>query len=164
MIHRWYRLRKDSPRTGLPDLNQVVTSLMCSYRSTIPVWLEVLSGNTSDKTTFKESIRRYRKQFQQKRLPYFVADSALYTKTTLTELDEVKWVTRVPETINEAKQVITQLNKDAMTVCDDSNYRFMPYRSSYGEIKQRWIIVYSQKAFEILPPFLAGLARPACAQ
>ena len=63
-----------------PDLNQVVTTLMCSYRSTITVWLEVLSGNTSDKASFKKSIRQYRQQFNRKDLPYFVADSALYSK------------------------------------------------------------------------------------
>lgn len=141
-------ITKGFSKDRAPDLNQVVTSLMCSYRSTIPVWLEVLSGNASDKATFKESIRRYRKQFQQKRLPYFVADSALYTKNTLTELDGVKWVTRVPETIKEAKQAIMRLNKDAMTSCGDTNYRFLPYRSTYAEIEQRWIIVYSQKAYE----------------
>ena len=38
---------------------------------------------------------------------YFVADSALYTKTTIGDLSSsMKWVTRVPETLVEAKQIV----------------------------------------------------------
>ncbi|MBT3273781.1 MAG: IS4 family transposase, partial [Spirochaetales bacterium] len=79
---------------------------MCTYRSSISVWLEVLSGNANDKVTFRKSIQRYREQLQDKQLPYFVADSALYTAEGLKELHEVRWVTRVPETLKEAKQRI----------------------------------------------------------
>jgi transposase len=41
-------ITKGYSKDRAPDLNQVVTTLMCSHRSTLPVWLEVLSGNASD--------------------------------------------------------------------------------------------------------------------
>ena len=36
---------------GNKQLHQVVVSLMCTYRSSIPVWIETLSGNSSDKVS-----------------------------------------------------------------------------------------------------------------
>jgi transposase len=120
---------------------------MCTYRSSIPVWLEVLRGNANDKVSFRKSIQRYREQLQDKKLPYFVADSALYTAAGLKELHEVRWVTRVPETLKEAKQRIAALNLESMTDCGDG-YRIKEVNSRYADISQRWVLVYSQQARE----------------
>jgi transposase len=102
---RVVKITKGLSKDNAPELNQVVLSMMCSHKSTLPVWIEVLSGNSSDKSSFRESIKQFKQQFNEKQLPYFVADSALYSKQ-LNELEGVKWVTRVPETINEAKKCI----------------------------------------------------------
>jgi transposase len=139
-------ITKGYSKDRAPDLNQVVTTLMCSHRSTLPVWLEVLSGNASDKTTFRESIRKFRAQFDSQALPYFVADSALYSKDSITELDGIKWVTRVPETLALAKQAIDEVDIDAMNPCPDKNYRYSSRVVEYGTVKQRWITVFSRDA------------------
>ena len=44
-----------------------------------------------------------------------MADSALYTKESLNKLEWVNWVTRVAETIGEAKEQILVLDRDQMT-------------------------------------------------
>ena len=128
-----------------PQLNQVVVSLMCTYRSSIPVWIETLSGNSSDKVSLRKSIGEYRKQFQAKRLPYFVADSALYSRESLEELSQIKWVTRVPETLKEARERISESKSEEMIEIAEG-YRVRPVSSSYGGITQRWLIVFSEKA------------------
>lgn len=142
------KITKGFSKDHAPELNQVITTLMCSYRSSIPVWLEVLNGNDSDKVTFRKSIREYCRQFKQKQLPYFVADSALYTKESLQELTDVKWVTRVPETIKEAKTLIQELDPGQMKPCDNEEYRILPVQSEYAGIRQRWILVYSAQAHQ----------------
>ena len=43
-------------RDHRPDLKQAVLSLICSYRSRLPVWLEALSGNEADRTSFPKTI------------------------------------------------------------------------------------------------------------
>ena len=48
------KIPKGYSKDNNPELNQVVVSLMCSYRSSIPVWIEVLSGNSSDKKNLKQ--------------------------------------------------------------------------------------------------------------
>ena len=49
-----------------PDLKQVVVSLICTYRSSLPVWLEVLDGNHSDKKSFPDTIEKYMQQLKRK--------------------------------------------------------------------------------------------------
>jgi len=88
-------ITKGYSKDNAPDLNQVVLSMMTTNGSSIPVWLEALTGNSNDKVSFRKSIKEYRKQFKEKELPYFVADSALYTKETVTELEGVKVVAGV---------------------------------------------------------------------
>ena len=140
-------ITKGYSKDSAPDLNQVVVSLMCAYRSSIPVWIEVLSGDSSDKVSFRKSIAEYRNQFQAKQLPYFVADSALYTEENLKQLQGVKWVTRVPETLKEAKKRISELQIDSMSDCGDG-YRTSVVSSSYAGVTQRWILVFSEQAFK----------------
>lgn len=142
------KITKGFSKDHKPELNQVIATLMCAYRSSVPVWLEVLSGNESDKTTFRKSIRQYCAQFDRKQLPYFVADSALYTRESLQELSGVRWVSRVPETVKEVKDVIRGLEKDKMNRCADPHYRITRHRSEYGGVSQRWVIVYSEKSYQ----------------
>jgi transposase len=66
-------------RDHRPDLKQVVVQLITSQRSALPVWLEVLSGNSSDKETFAPSVAAYCQQLGEDEQPYFVMDSAGYT-------------------------------------------------------------------------------------
>ena len=141
------RITKGYSKDGQPDLNQVVASMMCTYKSTIPVWIEVLSGNSSDKKSFRESIKKFREQFDKKRLPYFVADSALFTAEGLRELSEIQWVSRVPETIKEAREAIKTANKEEMEESGLPGYRIREIASEYAGVKQRWLVVYSQQAY-----------------
>jgi transposase len=141
-------ITKGYSKDGQPELNQVVASMMCAYKSTIPVWIEVLSGNSNDKKSFRESIKKFREQFDKKKLPYFVADSALYTAEGLRELTEIQWVSRVPETIKEAREAITTANKEEMEESGLPGYRYREMESEYAGVKQRWLVVYSQQAYE----------------
>src|SRR5690606_30892145 len=92
-----------------PDLKQVVLSLVANGPSGIPISMESLSGNSSDKQSFHESIKKVESFKQQIDLdqPYtWVADSALYTRDKLLKSNAYKWVTRVPETIKQARELI----------------------------------------------------------
>ena len=45
-----------------PDLKQVVVSLITGHRSQLPVWMEALSGNHSDKDSFLATIQAFCRQ------------------------------------------------------------------------------------------------------
>ena len=133
-----------------PDLKQVVLSLVVNGPSALPLWMEPLAGNSSDKTSFHETIAKVR-AFQTEiavDTPFkWLADSALYSKGKLLSANEFLWSSRVPETIKEAKALV-RLDSEAIDwVKHEGGYSTAGYESNYGDVEQRWVLVYSEQAY-----------------
>ncbi|WP_263840536.1 IS1634 family transposase [Salinibacter sp.] len=112
--------------------------------------MKPLSGNAGDPGSFPELIDRHVDHLQNAHgFDYVVADSALYSKDHVRKLTEgsVKFVTRVPKTIGEAKKRIQETEIDSMEPLTEG-YRATEYRSEYGDTEQRWLVVYSEEAEE----------------
>jgi transposase len=60
-------------------------------------------------------------------------------------MNEVQWISRVPESIKEAKKAIEDCDPVTMTK-DDNGYSIMSVNSSYAGIQQRWLVVHSEQA------------------
>lgn len=78
---------------------------MVNGPSNMPIWMEALDGNSSDKSSFHETIKRvhaFKQQINFGGAMKWIADSALYTQDKLLSQNDYLWVTRVPETIKEA--------------------------------------------------------------
>ena len=132
-----------------PDLKQVVMNLVITGPSSIPLWMEPRDGNTSDKASFHETIKRVRSfQQQLKSCPEFkwVADSALYTKDKLLKQTDYLWLSRVPETINQAKDLVEKPDAEVDWEVCEKGYKIAPYLSCYGDVDQRWLLVYSEQS------------------
>ncbi len=129
-----------------PDLKQVVVTLITSQASALPLWLEVLDGNSSDKQSFNHTVQAYCRQLAEERPPWFIMDSAAYSRENLLAWQEVGWVSRVPETIGAAREVIQSVATADMTD-GGGGYRLAPLGSLYAGVKQRWLLVYSETAY-----------------
>jgi len=138
-------ITKGYSKDNAPELNQVVLQLICANKSSIPLWIEALSGNTSDKKSFKETIKEFQKQFDGESMPYMVMDSAFYSQQNIAESGDFRWVTRVPETLKEVKEHYRELDKEQMLPLA-AGYRYRPVRSTYGGIEQRWLIIHSEQS------------------
>lgn len=57
------------------------------------------------------------------------------------------WITRVPETLKQVKAWIEKPDSQMTWSLQDSGYKISSFSSHYGDIAQRWILVYSQQAF-----------------
>ncbi|PAJ67423.1 hypothetical protein CJF42_26455, partial [Pseudoalteromonas sp. NBT06-2] len=82
------------------DLKQLVMSLTVTGAAAMPLWFEGLSGNSSDKTNFHDSIAKFESFRSNIALAdefLWVADSALYSKGKLQD-SHIKWLTRIPQT------------------------------------------------------------------
>ena len=130
-----------------PDLKQVVVNLITGHRSALPVWMEALSGNASDKKSFPKTLRAFCQQMKEAKDVVFVIDSAVYTADNLPNLQDIRWLTRVPETIAEAKQLIAETAPEEMVALTDG-YAYREVSSAYGGVEQRWLVVYSPSAAE----------------
>jgi transposase len=140
-------ITKGYSRDHRPDLNQVVLQLICENQAGIPLLMKPLSGNSADKTDFRETIKAHIGQLQQDvGLRYLVADSALYCQATLQEMKDILWVSRVPETVTLVKDMIQQAAP--MLMANPESQAMMSLCTRYGEIRQRWLIVYSPEAYQ----------------
>ena len=72
-----------------------------------------------------------------------VADSALYTAPHLEMLTNLRWLTRVPLSLKQAQQMVSQLKVTEFSDSSVIGYRWSEQRSNYGGIAQRWLVVES---------------------
>ena len=140
-------LTKGYSRDHRPDLNQVVLNLITENQSGIPIHMETLNGNTSDKTSFRKTIKNHINQLQNTTcFDYLVMDSAGYTEDGIREFsNDINWISRVPESIKEAKDLI---NREITWIDLDENQKYCPFTSSYGGVDQRWLLVFSEEAYK----------------
>jgi transposase len=123
------------------DLKQFVMNLICGGDGDIPLWLEMASGNQSDKAKFAQILQTFQQQWTFEGL--CVSDAALYSQDNLQAMQGLKWLTRVPLTLTQAQHCIEEA-----TAFDPSKlkgYRIAQSRSDYGGVPQRWLIVESEK-------------------
>ena len=160
LVHGAYEI-KDDPKVievvqgfskdHRPDLKQVVLSLVVNGPSSIPLWMNPLDGNNSDKVSFHDTIKqveKFRSQIDLNGHFKWIADSALYTKDRLLKNNDYVWVTRVPETITEAKQLVERPSENISWIDVGNGYKISRFDSSYGEIRQRWLLVFSEQAYK----------------
>jgi len=134
-------------RDHRPDLNQVVVQLISERQAGIPLLMEPLSGNNSDKDSFRETVKAHVSQLNREvGLEYLIADSALYTSETLGEMQGFYWITRVPETLNLAQFLIQATAPELTKNREQSN--FISLGAVYAGTRQRWVIVYSPEAYQ----------------
>jgi transposase len=130
-------------RDHRPDLKQVVVQLITHHKSALPVWLEVLSGNSNDKKTFKATLKAYCQQLSAEEQAYVVMDSAGFSEDTLQEAQEMRWLMRVPETLAQAKQLVKETLAEEMVELEPG-YWGKEVVCEYAGIQQRWLVVFSQ--------------------
>jgi transposase len=134
-------------RDHRPDLNQVVLQLIVERQAGIPLLMDPLNGNSSDKVSFRDAIKAHIGQLKTDvGLEYLGADSALYTAETLPQMQGFFWFSRVPETLSLARALI-QTVAPAWRQTPDT-----PAQCSlcvtYAGVNQRWLIVWSPPAYQ----------------
>jgi transposase len=130
-------------RDHRPDLKQYMLNLVCSQDGGVPLWLKVASGNQSDAQTFAGVITEFTSQWDLDAL--FVIDAAFYSEPNLQQVSSLRWLSRVPQTLTAAKDLI-QASTDALTAvdCPLKDYKMWETTANYGGVEQRWILIESQ--------------------
>lgn len=133
-------------RDHRPDLKQFILDLICSEDGDVPLYLRVGDGNESDRAIFPQVFQDFKKHLDLDAL--MVADSALYSEANLVEMATLKWLSRVPLTIKQAKELVSQLKAEAFTESPIAGYRWSQHQSHYSGIQQRWLVVESKERQE----------------
>jgi transposase len=130
-------------RDHRPDLKQFIIDTICTADGDVPLFLRVADGKEDDKTAFAKLFEKFREQWTFEGL--CVADSALYTADNLIAMKQLKWLTRVPLTLAQAKQVLWEIQANEWRTSSHKGYRIAERRSHYGGVEQRWLIVESEQ-------------------
>lgn len=141
-------ITKGYSRDHRPELNQCILNLIVESQASLPIHMSSASGNREDKTGFRILLETHIADLQNVYdLPYIVADSALYTEKTVKMLAQrAFFISRIPETLTIAKDLLQKVEVSLMHRIDD-NYSYQEVGGVYAGVKQRWIVVYSQQAY-----------------
>lgn len=141
-IHITYGYSRDHRQ----DLKQFIIELICTGDGDIPIFLKLASGNQSDSSCFGKIALEYQKQIEMSSL--IVADSALYTESNLQLMSELRWLCRVPLTINSARSLVSGLSESEFSDSELSGYKLREEIVTYAGIEQRWLVVQSEERRE----------------
>jgi transposase len=104
-------------------LNQAILQLIVENQAGIPLLMKTISVHNDDKSGFRETIQAHIEQLTKaQERKYIVADSALYTESslhTLAQNPSIHWISRVPETIKEAFELIEAVEVSEMSIIDE---------------------------------------------
>ncbi len=131
------------------DLKQVTLLLTTTGKAGLPIWMEGLDGNASDKRTLKaaaERVNAFYKKLEDAPEFLHIFDSAFYSQN-LANANEMLWITRVPETLSESKSVVETSDESIQWTELEDGYKISAMESNYGGVSQRWLLVFSQKGF-----------------
>ena len=128
-------------RDHRPDLKQFIIDLICSGDGDVPLFFKVADGTQTDSAVFGQILSSFKQQLNLDSL--FVADSALYTANNLEIIKNLKWLSRVPLGVKQAKNLISQLTEAEFVDSKIPGYRWSQQHSDYGGIPQRWLVIES---------------------
>ena len=139
-------------RDHRPDLKQFIIDLISSGDGDIPIFLKSASGNQSDSSSFGKIFLEYKEKMPKSEIKneenLMVADAALYNAKNLSSLSEMRWLSRVPMTIKEAKELVSTLLSPNFISSSLPGYYYSVIKSNYAEIEQRWLFVESTERKE----------------
>ena len=132
-----------------PDLKQAMLELMTAQDGGIPLVSQSWDGNASDNAIFQERAQALIDEFKVSPTPTFmVADSKLYTEKNAPFLAQLPFLTRIPESLQVAQQVIQQAWDWNHWQPLDDNYRFQRIDLGHYGIEQRWLVITSQSGWQ----------------
>jgi hypothetical protein len=101
------------------DLNQMVLELITESRANLPMMMRLLSGNASDRTSFKDAIERHVGKLRGddgSPSMVVVTDSAGFTRDCLAACQRqgLGWVMSVPSTVGEARRRLEDVDPETL--------------------------------------------------
>jgi transposase len=132
-----------------PDLKQACPELMVSQDGGVPFWSKAWDENEADAEIFKTRTKELIEQFETSEGPrYLVADCKLYTESNAANLAKHRFITRIPGTLKAEGQVIDQAwsFNEWEHLCE--GYRCQSIGLGHYGMEQRWLIVFSQAAWD----------------
>jgi transposase len=126
------------------DLKQWMLALATTHDGDVPLFLQALDGNSSDKVSLLAAAMAIQKQLREADAEpsVNVADNGIYSEANMRQLNAagVKWVSRVSETSTEAKTVLQEGSQDWQR-SEDGSIQWYRRVMALPQGSERWVIV-----------------------
>lgn len=126
------------------DLKQWMLALASTHDGDVPLFLQPLDGNSSDKVSLLAAVMAIQKQLREADAEpsVYVADNGIYSEANMRQLNAagVKWVSRVSETSTEAKTVLQEGSQDWQR-SEDGSIQWYRRVMALPQGSERWVIV-----------------------
>jgi transposase len=126
------------------DLKQWMLALATTHDGDVPLFLQPLDGNSSDKVSLLAAIMAIQKQLREADAEpsVYVADNGIYSEQNMRQLNAagIKWISRVSETSTEAKTVLQAGSQDWQR-SEDGSIQWFCREMELPQGSERWVIV-----------------------
>ncbi|MGZ3628192.1 MAG: IS1634 family transposase [Ktedonobacteraceae bacterium] len=126
------------------DLKQWMLALATTHEGDVPLFLQPLDGNRSDKVSLLAAVMAIQKQLSEENAEpsVYVADNGIYSESNMRQLNAagIKWVSRVSETSTEAKTVLHEGSQDWQR-SEDGSIQWFCRQMELPQGNERWVIV-----------------------
>ena len=133
------------------DLKQWMLALATTHDGDVPLFLQPLNGNSSDKVSLLATIIALQTHLREagEEASVYVADNGVYSETNMKQLNQagVKWVSRVSETSTEAKTLIQQ-GSETWQQSEDGTVHWFSRELTLPQGRERWVVVYTRASLQ----------------
>jgi transposase len=126
------------------DLKQWMVALATTHDGDVPLFLQPLDGNSSDKVSLLAAVLAIQKQLREADAEpsVYVADNGIYSEQNMRQLNAagITWISRVSETSTEAKTVLQAGSQDWQQ-SEDGSIQWFCREMDLPQGSERWVIV-----------------------
>src|SRR5947208_1952630 len=129
------------------DLKQWMLALATTHDGDVPLFMQPLDGNSSDKGSLLAAITTIQMQLREagEEASVYVADNGVYSEANMRQFNQagVKWVSRVSETSTEARTVLDE-GSETWQHSEDGTMHWFGREMTLPQGSERWVIVRTQ--------------------
>jgi transposase len=133
------------------DLKQWMLALATTHEGDIPLFMQPLNGNSSDKVSLLAAITAIQTHLREtdEEASVYVADNGVYSEANMRQLNQagVKWISRVSETLTEAKTLLEE-GSETWQQSADGLVHWFSRQMSLPQGDERWLVIYTQASVE----------------
>jgi transposase len=126
-------------------------ALATTHDGDVPVFLQPLDGNRSDKVSLLATITAMQAQLREAdgQAAVYVADNGVYSEANMKQLNQagVKWISRVSETLTEAKMLL-QEGSQTWQQSEDGTLHWFTRDMALPQGSERWVVVHTQASLQ----------------